>query len=134
LSDETQTVYGNTKHKKMKTLKYISSVIAATVIALGVVTYIKAEDHKAPQSTVRAGNYFHYKGTSDSPTEIRKPSNWEDNNDGPGTFPCEELSGLVCIVEFDGDLADLQEYLVEEEITQEKLETNEMIRAYQEEL
>ncbi|RZK99283.1 MAG: hypothetical protein EOO89_31250 [Pedobacter sp.] len=87
----------------MKTLKRINLAILAIVLGFGLV--ITQSAFKAPKTDV---TIYQYDGDSNDMEDFQQ-GNWVEVNGG--TDPCGTPGDVVCRIEFDGDLIDLQTFL-----------------------
>lgn len=74
--------------------------------------------------------YFRFDGDDNSTGEIQAAGNWVDLGTTPPSLPCEETSGIVCYVKFNGDLSTYQSYVSNKTITD--LQTAGIIEDYRE--
>lgn len=58
-----------------------------------------------------ATTYFLYEESDHTLPKLRNIDNWVDLGEDPGTIPCNEPSGIVCLVAFEGSEAEFQTYL-----------------------
>lgn len=102
----------------MKTLKYISSIIAATVIALGVVTYIQAKNGPSKVKSESIFQWYALNPQVGDPAPLPNPSQLTLASTSPMSSPPDATNSEACaqalndghycavLVEFASDATD----------------------------
>lgn len=104
------------------------AAILVFTVALGANAF---KTDKEPKEAAKSEDrYFRFDGDDNSNGEIQEAGNWVDLGTTPPSLPCEETSGIVCYVKFNGDLSTYQSYVSNKTITD--LQTAGIIQDYRE--
>jgi len=95
--------------------KFKISMIAVMAIVLGI-----AASAFTAKPTVKHNHTMHFiqfTGSDNSKPEIEASGNWLDLGTDEPTLTCDEASGVVCYVEYNGTLSQFQSYVSNKTIT-----------------
>lgn len=89
----------------MKKIKIFILAIIVTAMGVAVSAFVNTNS-QMQKSTVM--HYYEFTGTSNNDVGI--PGNWDDLGEQP-SLQCEETSGTICFVKFNGDINAFQTYV-----------------------
>lgn len=104
------------------------TAIVGVVLALGVSAF---KSKPVTETKKFVDHYFRFDGADNSNAEIRAAGNWVDLGVNPPSLPCEESSGIVCYVKYNGDLSAFQTYVSNKTLSD--LQMANIIQDYREE-
>jgi len=104
----------------------------ATILVVSVALAASAfkTDKQPKEAAAFQDHYFRFDGDDNSNAEIQAAGNWVDLGTTPPSLSCEETSGIVCYVKYNGDLSAYQSYVSNKTITD--LQTAGIIQDYRE--
>lgn len=113
------------------TKKFILPMLASIlIVSIALAASAFKTDKPTKEVTKFQDHYFRFDGDDNSNAEIQSAGNWVDLGTTPPSLPCEETSGIVCYVKFNGDLSTYQSYVSNKTITD--LQTAGIIEDYRE--
>jgi|SRR5665213_1304715 len=89
--------------------KFKISMIAAMAIILGIAG--SAYTAKPAVKHNHTMHYIEFNGSDNSKSQIEASGNWLDLGIEQPTLTCDETSGVVCYVEYNGTLSQFQSYV-----------------------
>lgn len=104
------------------------AIVAVLAVAFGSSAFRNQENIK--DQAVQE-HYFRFDGTNNSDSQIQSIGNWVDMGVSQPELSCEEPSGVVCFVKFNGDLSAFQSYIASKTVSD--LQSDGIIQAFREE-
>ncbi|MGH2647910.1 MAG: hypothetical protein ACRDE8_10100, partial [Ginsengibacter sp.] len=86
----------------MKKIKISMIAVVAIFLGIAVSAFTDKPTEKQKGHTV---HFFEFNGMNNSDGQIQATWNWQDLGTGTPTLTCNQGSGIVCYVDYDGDLA-----------------------------
>lgn len=112
------------------TKKFIVPMLAILVVSIALAASAFKTDKHPKEAAKFQDHYFRFDGDDNSNAEIQASGNWVDLGTNPPSLPCEETSGIVCYVKYNGELSAYQSYVSNKTITD--LQTAGIIEDYRE--